>query len=368
MKVIPADIQVRRGATLKEAIEIMDRVTSGVALIVDEEDRLIGILTDGDIRRAILRNVDLGSPIEKVMNRSPITATRDFTRKQLMHLIRCKSISHLPVVDSRNRVVRIIFAHEFINGGDLPVRAVIMAGGLGTRLRPLTDDLPKPLLKVGHKPLLEMIIEQLAYAGVKNVYLSIRYKGSKIEEYFGDGSRLGVHLSYLKENKRLGTAGPLGLIREDFAEPVLVVNGDILSKVNFKRMVDFHFENDAEMTVAVKQHVIEVPYGVVEVENDELVGMSEKPVLKFFINAGIYLLNADIKNHIPHDTYFDMSALISLLINRKRRICSYPIREYWADIGSHGDYEKAIDDYAKNFQKNSKEEPENKNIYALGGR
>ncbi|RJQ30963.1 MAG: CBS domain-containing protein [Peptococcaceae bacterium] len=368
MKIAPGDVQVRRGATLKEAIETMDRMTSGVALIVDEEGCLIGILTDGDIRRAILRNVDLNSSIEKVMNRSPITATRDFTRKQLMHLIRCKSISHLPVVDSRNRVVRIIFAHEFINGGDLPARALIMAGGLGTRLRPLTDDLPKPLLKVGSKPLLEMIVEQLADAGVKNIYLSIRYKGGKIEEYFGDGARWGVRISYLKENKRLGTAGPLGLIKEDFAEPVLVVNGDILSKVNFKRMVDFHLENRAEMTVAVKQHVIEVPYGVVKVENDELVGMSEKPMLKFFINAGIYLLNAGVKDCITPDTYFDMSDLITLLINRKSRVCSYPIREYWADIGSPGDYEKAIDDYAKHFQKNPEEEPESKNIYALGGR
>jgi dTDP-glucose pyrophosphorylase/CBS domain-containing protein len=351
MQINPEDLQVKKGATLKETIEVMDRQSAGVALIVDEEERLAGILTDGDIRRAILRNVDLATPVEEVMNKNPITATGDFSKKQLLHIIQCRSISHLPIVDSLNRVVRMVFAHDFIRERELQVKAVVMAGGLGSRLRPLTDKVPKPLLKVGSKPILEVIIEGLKEAGIKDIYLSVRYKSEQIEEHFKNGNRWGVNINYLKEKERLGTAGPLSLIEDEFDEPLLVINGDVLTKVNFKSMIEFHLENQADLTMAVKQHMVEVPFGVVEVKNYELTGLSEKPLLKFFINAGIYLLNSELRKLIPYNSFFDMTELINLLLKNKKRVCTFPLREYWVDIGVLSDYRRAIDDYESYFKR-----------------
>jgi NDP-sugar pyrophosphorylase family protein len=226
-----------------------------------------------------------------------------------------------------------------------PLQAVIMAGGYGTRLRPLTRKLPKPMLPVGERPILELIIRQLRKAGIRNVNISTHYKSKKITEHFGDGKAFGIQLRYLTENRPLGTAGALGLMKPP-KEPILVVNGDILTRVDFRSMLDFHREHKADMTVGIQKYDIQSAYGVVETEGSLIRGLAEKPHFSYLINAGIYLLEPSVIRLIPKGRHFDMTDLIQKLLDTGRPIVSFPIREYWLDIGQHEDYQRAQKDFA----------------------
>jgi NDP-sugar pyrophosphorylase family protein len=226
----------------------------------------------------------------------------------------------------------------------------LMAGGLGSRLKPLTANCPKPLLRVGGKPILESIVESFIEQGFKNFYISINYKGEMIEEYFGDGSDLGVQINYIREDKQLGTVGSLRLLSATNNQPIIVMNGDILTKVDFRNLLDFHLSQEADATLCIREYQLEVPYGVVSVERNRFRGIEEKPKEKFHINAGLYVINPELINYIPENAYFDMPELFKILAQKNHETAVYPIREYWMDIGHMEDYERANGEYREVFK------------------
>jgi len=318
----------------------------GILLLCEDDRKLVGVLTDGDIRRAILRGVSFDEPCISIASRNPVVAPLRVSPSEALHLMdhsRDFVVNHLPVVDAEGRAVDLLLRRDLVTEDQLALSAVIMAGGFGTRLRPLTEELPKPMLPVGGRPLMELIIEQLRQAGIRRVNVTTHYRSEEIIEHFGDGRAFGVEIKYVTEDRPLGTAGALGLM-EIPNEPLLVINGDILTQVDFRAMLDFHREQRADMTVAVRQHEFRVPYGVVETNGVTITGISEKPVVQHFINAGIYLLNPGVCQFIPNGQPYDMPDLISRLLAEGRRVVSFPVREYWLDIGQSADYKQAQED------------------------
>ena len=325
----------------------------GIALVVDKERRLVGTVTDGDIRRAVLAGVDLSSPVAELLKRKavssyprPITAPAGTSPVDLLRLMRQHSIRHIPLLDEDGRVVSLITLEDLLPENTLPVKAVIMAGGYGKRLRPLTDEIPKPMLPVGGRPIMEWIIEGLREVGICHIIVTTHYKAESITQYFGNGQRFGVQIEYIHEEQPLGTAGALSLLRP-WRESLLVINGDILTRVDFRAMFHYHQEYQADMTVAVREYHVQVPYGIVEMENVKIRGLNEKPSFRFFVNAGIYLLEPVVRSHIARDKSFDMTDLIEQLLDAGRSVVGFPVREYWIDVGQHAEYEQASEDMRK---------------------
>jgi NDP-sugar pyrophosphorylase family protein len=252
-------------------------------------------------------------------------------------------VRQLPLLDESRRVAGLVTMRQLLDTDELPLSAAVMAGGLGARLRPLTEDIPKPMLPVGDEPLLETIVKQLREAGIQRVNLITNYKEEVIAQHFADGRDFGVDIRYVNEDKPLGTAGGLRLL-EETNEPLLVMNGDIVTRVDFRAMLDFHTENEADMTVALRRYEFPVPYGVVETDGVVITGISEKPVLRHFVSAGIYLLNPGLRRFIPDGRSYDMPDLVNRLVSEGHRIVGFPVREYWLDIGRHEDYERAQKD------------------------
>lgn len=333
--------------------QVMLRIESnskGIALVVKEDHRLIDTVTDGDIRRAILSGMQLDLPVSELLNFGapkkrprPLTAPADISDTKLLRIMNEHTLRHIPLVNTAGRVVGAALLSELIKEYEVPLKAVIMAGGYGTRLRPLTESLPKPMLKVGNRPLLELIIEKLRQAGIRQVNLATHYKEDIISRYFGNGEDFGVKIRYVKEDRPLGTAGALSRI-EDLDSLLLVINGDILTSADFRLMANFHREHDADMTVAVRPSEFRIPYGVMETEGVMITRIREKPVVQHLINAGIYLLNPEMLQLIPVDQPHDMTDLIEQLIAKGHRVVGFPLKEYWLDIGRIDDYEKAKQD------------------------
>jgi dTDP-glucose pyrophosphorylase len=332
-----------------DAIAIIDEGALQIALVVDAERRLLGTVTDGDIRRGLLRGFGLETPISEVMNTDPTTVRLNDGREAVLAIMRLKRIHHVPVLDDSGTVVNIETLARLIQSHERDNWVMIMAGGLGSRLRPLTDDIPKPLLQVGHKPLLETIIGSFVEHGFRKFYLSVNYKAEMIESYFGDGSKFGVQIQYVHEQKRMGTAGALTLIGDAPSQPMIVMNGDLLTKVNFQQLLDFHVEHRAQATMCVRDYVYHIPYGVVTVEKHHLLDVREKPQQSCFVNAGIYVLDPEVVQLVPRDTLFDMPELFNKLISLQCETAVFPIREYWLDIGRHDDFERANGDYSEVF-------------------
>ena len=336
--------------SIREAITCIDRDRCGIALVVDKERRLLGTITDGDVRRAILAGKDLESPISQLLANKistrypkPITAQLGAKRESLLELLHQNFLRQLPILDNDGKIVDLVMLDDLIPTQDLPLQAVIMAGGLGTRLRPLTEDLPKPMLPLDGKPLMELVIEQLRQVGIRRINVTTHYKPEKISDHFGDGSSFGVELNYVNEDRPLGTGGALGLI-DVSTEPMLVINGDILTKVDFRTMLAYHREHRAIMTVAVKQYDIKVPYGVIECEGPRVCALREKPQMHFLVNAGVYLIEPKVYEFIPNGEHFNMTDLIQWLLDADHIVASFPIIEYWLDIGQLEDYEQAQND------------------------
>lgn len=337
-------------ATIRSALVVIDRGGCGLALVVDDQCCLLGTVTDGDVRRAMLAAIDLETPISVLLAckieseyPKPVTAHMGAGREELLALMRQYVLRQIPILDDDERIVNLVLLDDLVVEDELPLQAVIMAGGLGTRLRPLTDDLPKPMLLVGGKPLLERVIAQLRQVGIRRVNLTTHYKPEKISEYFGDGSAFGVELSYVNEEHPLGTGGALGLMPMP-SQPLLVINGDILTQVNFRAMLDFHQEQKADLTMAVRRYEMQVPYGVIECDGAHVRRLQEKPQVGFLVNAGIYLLEPSVYQFIPQNTSFNMTDLIQWLLDAGRSVVSFPIHEYWLDIGQHADYTQAQGD------------------------
>lgn len=338
-------------STIQQAAACIDTNLQGIALVVDAERHLLGTIVDGDIRRAMLANLDLKTSVTEILARkpaaysTPISAAYGTPPDALLKLMHDRSVRHVPLVDMAGCVVDLFSINRALTDEpDLPVQAVLMAGGKGTRLRPLTENLPKPMLPVGDRPLMELVVEQLRAAGIKQINVTTHYLPEKIEQHFGDGKAFGVDIRYVPEDQPLGTAGGVGLI-ETPDMPLLVMNGDLLTDVDFRAMLDFHREQEAWLTVAVRQYEFTVPYGVIESEDGFVKGVTEKPALRFFVNAGIYLLEPSAHRLIPTGERMDMPDLIQKLLDSGHPVASFPIREYWLDIGQHADYQRAQEDF-----------------------
>jgi len=350
--------------TMRDAIECIERNAKGIALVVDGDQRLTGTITDGDVRKAVLPGLSLDTPVGELLKRKaaskypvPITAPAHSTESELLHLMHEKTIRQLPLVDDRGRVVDLVTLDDLLPETELPVHALIMAGGFGSRMRPLTNELPKPMLPVGDRPLMEHIVEQLRETGIHRVNVSTHYLPDKIVEHFGDGTDYGVEIDYVNEEQPLGTAGVLRLL-EDQDQPLLVVNGDILTRVDFRAMVRFHRKHDAQMTVGVRRYGVKVPYGVVDCRDIDVEAIREKPNLTFFVNAGIYVIEPEALKLVPEtDERFDMTDLIECLLRERRRVVSFGVVEYWLDIGQIQDYERAQQDVKTGLKQTGPTEP-----------
>ena len=333
---------IKSDLSIMEALSVLNKNSLGILLISDRDRILKGIVTDGDIRRGILAKRSLHGPISSVMNKNPISGHLNERTSRLRRRMWKHGLRHLPILDEVGKLVGLEVASDLRPKSDQPV-AVIMAGGLGSRLQPLTNDCPKPLLEVGGKPILEHLIEELANQGFYRVIISVNYKSDMIENYFGDGDAWGLSIEYIRESKRLGTAGALALIEELPDSPIMVMNGDLITKANLQAMVRFHNDNNTDATIAVTEMKYQVPYGVVKVSDQRLVEFEEKPEQHFFINAGIYTLEPKVISQIPKGVFFDMPDLLKLLKDTGG-VSVFPIHEYWIDIGQMTSYQKAQHD------------------------
>jgi len=343
-------VLLSRSTPILEALKVIDKSSLQIALIVDGEHRLLGTVTDGDVRRGIMKGISLDRPVSDVMNPSPTVARLNDGRESILSLMKTKELRQIPVLDEHGTVVGIEFLDSLIQLRKRDNWVVLMAGGVGSRLRPLTDECPKPLLKVGSKPILETIVENFVEYGFHRFFLSVNYKAEMLKEYFGDGSRWGVEIAYLHEDQAMGTAGPLGLLPGRPAQPLLVMNGDLLTKVNFQQLLDYHQEHAAAATMCVREYSFQVPYGVAKLEKHRLLDIEEKPTHRAFVSAGIYVLEPKVLDLIPGGSYYDMPDLFKQMIARELEVTTFPIREYWLDIGRMDDLERAKGEYPEVFK------------------
>ena len=339
------DVVLSEETTLAETISRIDASALQFALVLNGDGTLAGVVTDGDLRRASLRGQRLESPVAETMNSDPVTVPAATTRDEMLALMRRKAIHHLPLIDTAGRVMGMVTLDELIGAAERPNWVVLMAGGLGTRLHPLTRDLPKPLLAVGGKPILETIVESFAGQGFRRLFLSVNFKAEMIRNHFGDGERWGVQIEYLHEEERLGTAGALALLPGRPAEPVVVMNGDLLTRVSFADLLQFHDAQQAIATMAVREHEFRVPYGVVRLDGARIESIEEKPVQTSFVNAGIYALSPEALDYLPGRASIDMPMLFERLIAAGKTTTAYPLRDYWLDIGRLEEFEQAQKDW-----------------------
>jgi len=343
------DVLITPDTPVAKAIEIIDQAGLQIALVINDKGQLLGTVTDGDIRRAILKHLSLGEPVKKIMNADPRFIYLNQPREEAVKLIKDSKVRQIPVLDEERCVAGLEIAEELLNPSPRANWVILMAGGIGSRLKPLTSSCPKPLLKVGPKPVLETILESFIEQGFRHFYISVNYKAEMIIEHFGDGSRWAVDIRYLHENQRLGTAGAVSLLPATPTEPLLLMNGDILTKINFGQLLDFHKKNLTEATICIREQYSQIPYGVVKIHKNRLLQIDEKPIQRFFINAGLYVLNPEVMNHIPADSYFDIPDLLKALLHKGKEITVFPIREYWIDIGRFDDLERANNEFSEVF-------------------
>lgn len=331
-------------ATIADAIRQLENAGTRALLVCDEDRRLLALLTDGDVRRAILADVPFDRECISIAKADPIVARADVTQREALEIMdRGRDdyvVNELPVVNDDGSVLGLLLRSD-LDVGDLPeLSAVIMAGGFGKRLMPLTEHVPKPMLRVGDRPLLERTIDRLRDAGVQRVAISTHHLANRIKDHFGDGAAHGVELGYLSEDQPLGTAGALRLLGA-VHEPMVVINGDVLTGVDFRGMLAYHREHGAAATVGVRRCELQIPYGVLDCDGPLIRGVCEKPRQTFLINAGVYLLEPEALASIPEGRRFDMTDLMTALIAEGKRVVSFPIMEYWLDIGQPSDYEQA---------------------------
>jgi len=337
-------ILVQSDTAVIEAMKQLDNGAAQIVLVVDDSGKLLGTVTDGDTRRALLRGVTLDVPVSTIMNRTPYTIDAGTSREQAIALMRERTIHQLPVVDGAGRVVELITLDEALRGARQETLVVLMAGGLGSRLRPLTETTPKPLLPIGGRPLLEITIYNLARQGFGRFLISVNYKADMFHESLADGKRLGVAIDYVEEDEMLGTAGALRLLPVRPITPILVMNGDILTNFDAQQLLSFHHSHGAAATLCVREYQWQIPYGVVQIENGRLASIHEKPTRREFVSAGINMLSPEALDLIPPSGPFDMPALMQAVAAAGSPPAIYPLREYWLDIGHLEDLQRAQDD------------------------
>ena len=338
-------IKISATSSIEQALKVIDAGGVKIALVVDNDNKLLGTLGDGDIRRGLLRKIKLSDTIENVYYKKPIIAKRGSSKESLLNLCSINEVSQLPIIDINGKVIDLFTIDEELIKKQHENHVVLMVGGLGARLKPLTENIPKPMLNVGGQPILKTIVKGFVDNGFTNITMCLGYMSNVIEDYFKDGSDFGANIKYIVEERKMGTAGAISLIKEKIDKPFFVMNGDLITNINYEQMLDFHEEQNSKATMCVREYDIQVPYGVVNVINEDIVSIEEKPIHSFFINAGIYLLDPECINLIPKDEFYDMPSLFEKMILTDKKTISFPLKEYWLDIGRISDYERANLEY-----------------------
>jgi len=344
-------VSVTEQACIRDAMQVLDRSAMQIVIINSDENALLGTLTDGDIRRALLSGLSLDSSVLGAMNAEPAYGLSSETEIKWRTKMQAKGLRHLPILDVTKKLVSLFYIKRgIVRSIKNPV--VMMLGGLGMRMRPLTESVPKPMLKVGNKPILEIILNHLAEQGFVKFYFCINYLGHKIKDYFGDGERWGVSIEYIEETTQLGTAGALALLPE-INDDFIVMNGDLLTKVDFVSLLNFHREHANSITACVREYSQQIPYGVVEFSDSRVSQIVEKPIYRYFVNAGIYALSPSALNQVEINGYYDMPSMMTDLMNKNLAVGGFPLTEYWMDIGQMPDFEQAQVDYDVHFSKSN---------------
>ena len=333
------NILVPPSATIQNVLEIIDIGCLQLAIVTNNKNYLLGTVTDGDIRRALIAKKSLDTPVSDIMFTEPTVAEINTPREKLLILMDELELSAIPLLD-KGRVVGLETLHQIIHKKKYENPVFLMAGGFGTRLKPLTDTCPKPLLKVGGKPILETVLNSFIKAGFQNFYISTHYLPQMIRDYFGDGEQWGISIHYIHESIPLGTGGALGLLPKDLPKlPIFLINGDVLTKINFEEVLNYHNKNNACATMCVREYEYKVPFGVVESDGSHIKSMVEKPIHRFHVNAGIYVISPEIVGSVEKNEVIDMPTLLERHLHK--RVLMFPFHEYWLDIGRMDDFNKA---------------------------
>jgi|RhiMetdeSRZDD1v2_1073273.scaffolds.fasta_scaffold188127_2 dTDP-glucose pyrophosphorylase len=337
-------LRVGPDATVRETLAVIDRGKAGIALVTDPHDRLLGTVTDGDVRRGILANRSLDGPVSTVMFTRFVGLPAGATDAEALDVMQAHQVRQVPLLESDGRVVGIVCLDELLPAANArPNWVVVMAGGEGRRLRPLTDDRPKPMLLVGDQPLLEITVRRLASQGLRRIFLAVHYQRDKIEDHFGDGTALGCQIEYIREPVPLDTGGALGLLPEMPSHPLLVVNGDVVTDVDFAALLDHHRQHGGAATVSVRPFSQQIPYGVVRCVGERIEGIEEKPVQHSFINAGIYVIEPRLVALVPPGERYALTQLVEDALAAGEKVVPFVIHERWVDIGQPHDYQSVRD-------------------------
>lgn len=338
------EIKINQNASIKQALKVIDKGAIKVAVVLSDDGLLLGMLSDGDIRRALLKGMSLDDSITGIINRDPVVANINDTKERILELANEKKLHQIPII-SNGKLIGIQDIREFLTPKNKPNKVILMVGGLGTRLRPLTNDVPKPMLDVGNKPILHTIVENFAKYGYTDIIMCVNYKSEIIKEYFGNGDKFGVKIEYVLESKRMGTAGALSLLKERPKDDFFVMNGDLLTNVNFEYLHEYHKDSNARASICIRKYEMQVPYGVVNVRANKVTSIEEKPMQSFFVSAGIYMFSPIVLDFIPKGVFYDMPTLFSELLKQDFAVHPFFIREYWLDIGRMDEYRRANDEY-----------------------
>ena len=338
------EIKINQNASIKEALKVIDKGAIKVAVVLSDDGLLLGMLNDGDIRRALLKGMSLDDSIAGIINKHPVVANINDTKERILELANEKKLHQIPII-SNGKLIGIQDIREFLAPKNKPNKVILMVGGLGTRLRPLTNDVPKPMLDVGNKPILHTIVENFAKYGYTDIIMCVNYKSEIIKEYFGDGDKFGVKIEYVLESKRMGTAGALSLLQKRPKDDFFVMNGDLLTNVNFEYLHEYHKDSNALASICIRKYEMQVPYGVVNVRANKVTSIEEKPTQSFFVSAGIYMFSPIVLDFIPKGVFYDMPTLFGELLKQGFAVYPFFIREYWLDIGKMDEYRRANDEY-----------------------
>ena len=338
------EIKINQNASIKQALKVIDKGAIKVAVVLSDDGLLLGMLSDGDIRRALLKGMSLDDSITSIINKHPVVANINDTKERILELANEKKLHQIPII-SNGKLIGIQDIREFLAPKNKPNKVILMVGGLGTRLRPLTNDVPKPMLDVGNKPILHTIVENFAKYGYTDIIMCVNYKSEIIKEYFGNGDKFGVKIEYVLENQRMGTAGALSLLQKRPKDDFFVMNGDLLTNVNFEYLHEYHKDSNALASICIRKYEMQVPYGVVNVRANKVTSIEEKPTQSFFVSAGIYMFSPIVLDFIPKGVFYDMPTLFGELLKQGFAVYPFFIREYWLDIGKMDEYRRANDEY-----------------------
>ena len=344
------NLMLKHDSQLYDAVRIIEEFRKSIAVVTDESGHLLGTITDGDIRRALLAGHSLNTPVNDAMNQHPVTAEVSSSDSYILDLLKRYNLEALPLIDTERRFKRIVHINDLspdekVSGGaEGFYAAVIIAGGEGRRLRPFTEDIPKPMIDIGGMPLIERQLRKIGMSGINRVYISVNYLSHVIEEHFGDGTEFGVKIEYLHEEKKLGTAGALSLVTKPITGPLIVMNGDVLTTSDYRHLLYFHTSHAAKITVGAVNYRVEIPYGVIRADGVIALGLEEKPSERFLCNAGIYAVSPEALDIVPQNQLYNMTDLIQDCIAEGEKVSVFPIHEYWTDIGTPADLAKARED------------------------